>query len=100
MRKYHKSKLFETTTGSSMSSKPKDISTTSSMIHTSSNQQRIQFLQESTIKNSIKKSIYYLQLEGYLSLIISILVNIPWILLLFFVKESIEYNNKTDPPSY
>lgn len=72
-------------------------STEVSMTHPSQNNK---WRQEAAIKDSLEKSIQHLQSQGYLSLCISILVNIPWILLLLFVRETIEYNQETDTPSH
>lgn len=54
----------------------------------------------STINNIIKmkldESIDWLVTSGYIYLLFSILVNIPWILLVIFIRTNIDYNPNTD----
>lgn len=63
------------------------------------NQSQLQSTSQS-LKDSLKKkldsSINWLSTSSYIYLLLSILVNIPWILLILFIQTNIKYNSNTD----
>jgi hypothetical protein len=55
-----------------------------------------QWLRSLSIKYCLDQSIRRFELLGLLSLFASVLINLPWILLIILVRENIQYDPETD----
>jgi hypothetical protein len=55
-----------------------------------------QWIPKNEIEKQIDQSVQQIELTGYFYLIGAVIVNIPWILFLLFIRETIQYDSETD----